>query len=79
MRNEGDSMIILLAAALIGSSVTSAVLWTYGAPTALVAAPFGGSIFTLIAGVLLALMRAKREKNQKRKIQIPPEKQKAAA
>ncbi|WP_114189493.1 hypothetical protein [Microvirga aerophila] len=72
-------MIILLAAALIGSSVTSAALWTYGAPTALLAAPFGGSIFTLIAGVLLVFMRTKQERNQERKVQIPPEKPKAAA
>ncbi|MBL0408125.1 hypothetical protein JKG68_29980 [Microvirga aerilata] len=55
-------MALLLVAALLGGLMTFAVLLPSGILTALVAAPFGGSLLTLIAGLLLAYLRTKAER-----------------
>jgi hypothetical protein len=54
-------MVLLLVAALLGGFITFAMLLPYGILTALVAAPFGGSFLTLLAGLLLALLRTRAE------------------
>ena len=48
-------MIILLSAALIGGLATAVALWPHGAVVALICAPFGASLLTAVAAVLLAL------------------------
>jgi hypothetical protein len=55
-------MALLLVAALLGGVMTFAVLLPYGILTALLAAPFGGSLLTLMAGVLLAYLRTRAER-----------------
>ena len=70
-------MILVLPTALIGASVTFALLWPHGAFLALVSAPFGGSFLALLAGLLLTFL----ERKQERSIQASrsPEKAKEAA
>ncbi|MBM6583933.1 hypothetical protein ILT44_27400 [Microvirga sp. BT689] len=55
-------MALLLVAALLGGFMTFAVFLPFGVLTALLAAPFGGSLFTLMAGVLLAYLRTRAER-----------------
>jgi hypothetical protein len=72
------NMVLILPAALIGSSVTFALLWPYGAFLALISAPFGGSFLAILAGLLLAFVE---RQERKRSIQAshPPEKIEEAA
>ncbi len=60
-------MILLMVAAWIGGAVTFAVLWPYGALTALLCAPFGGSFLALMAGLSLAILRTRAERMQERR------------
>jgi hypothetical protein len=62
------SMLLLLAAALLGGLITFAVLWPYGALIAIVGAPFGGSALALLAGLLLAFLRTRVERQAKRRV-----------
>ncbi len=55
-------MILLLVAALLGGFMTMAVLWPHGALVALACAPFGGSLLALMAGLLLAFLRTRAER-----------------
>jgi hypothetical protein len=55
-------MALLLVAALLGGFITFAMLLPYGILTALLGAPFGGSFLTLMAGLLLALLRTRVER-----------------
>jgi len=70
-------MLLIPTTALIGASVTFALLWPYGAFLALVSALFGGSFLALLAGLLLTFL----ERKQERSIQASrsPEKAKKAA
>jgi hypothetical protein len=72
-------VILLVVAAWIGGSVTFAALWPYGALTALLSAPFGGSFLALIAGLWLAILRTRAERKQERSIASFPTEQKEAA
>jgi hypothetical protein len=54
-------MALLLVAALIGGFITFAMLLPYGIFVALLGAPFGGSALTLMAGLLLAILRTRAE------------------
>jgi hypothetical protein len=55
------SMVIVYAlVALAGGLVSCVLLWSYGATIALLSMPFGGSLFVLIAAVLV-YMRASGE------------------
>jgi hypothetical protein len=65
-------MILVLPTALIGASVTFALLWPHGAFLALVSAPFGGSFLALLAGLLTFL-----ERKQERSIQTSRSREKA--
>jgi hypothetical protein len=56
-------MALFLVAALLGGFVTFAILLPYGILIALVGAPFGGSFLTLMAGLLLALLRTRAERS----------------
>jgi hypothetical protein len=60
-------MCAISAAALIGGLITLVVLWPYGVLVAFTVAPFGGSFFALVAGLLLALLRATAEWKPRRK------------
>ena len=62
-------MIVLVFAALIGGFGTLAVFWPYGAFTALVAAPFGGSLLALVAGLLLASLPRRTKQSQEHNAQ----------
>ncbi len=62
-------MILLLAAALSGGVMSFAVLWPYGALTALVGAQLGATFLMFMGGLLLALRRAKVERTQERRVQ----------
>jgi hypothetical protein len=79
MQKNGASMIVLLAAALIGGLVTFVALLPYGVLIALLGAPFGGSFLTLIAGLLLAFVRTQAERTQEQSVQAPLKRPKAAA
>jgi membrane protein implicated in regulation of membrane protease activity len=59
-------MILLMVATSIGGAVTVAVLWPFGALTALLSAPFGGSFLALVAGLSLAILRTRVERKQER-------------
>jgi membrane protein implicated in regulation of membrane protease activity len=72
-------MIVLLSAAFIGALATCAALWTHGALIALAATPFGGSFLAVVAALLLALLKARREQKQERSAQAPEEEPRAAA
>ena len=52
-------MTVLLAATLAGGLSTLAALWPYGVAAALMGASFGGSVSALLAGLLLATLRAR--------------------
>jgi hypothetical protein len=56
-------MALLLVAALLGGSITFATLLPYGFFTALAATPLGGSLVTLLAGLILAVLRTRAERN----------------
>jgi hypothetical protein len=76
---EGQAlMIVLMVAALVGGLVTFAMLWPYGVLIALMGAPFGGSLLTLLAGLLLAFLSTRAEQKQD-SIQAPQHNSKAAA
>ncbi len=62
-------MFLLLAGALIGGLITLTVLWPSGALIALAGAPFGGSLSAAIAGLLLAWLRAKAERESRRSVE----------
>ena len=47
-------MILLLMSALVGSVATTALLWPWLGALAVLLAPFGGSILTLLVGSYLA-------------------------
>ena len=47
-------MILLLSSALVGSAATTALLWPWLGVLAVLLAPFGGSISTLLVGSYLA-------------------------
>ena len=64
-------MALLLVAALLGGFVTFAIFLPYGILTALVGAPFGGSFLTLLAGLLLALLRTRAERSVEPASDIP--------
>jgi hypothetical protein len=55
-------MIVLLATALIGGLFSFAVLWPYGALTALLGAQIGATLLTIMAGLLLASQRVKTDR-----------------
>jgi hypothetical protein len=50
-------IILQLGMALIGAATTIVVLLPYGVGTALVAAPFGGSLSVLMSAVLINLSK----------------------
>jgi hypothetical protein len=52
-------MVLLLAAALLGGSITFVTLIPYGIFPALAGAPFGGSLLALVAGFVLAILRTR--------------------
>ncbi len=54
-------MVLLVAAVIVGGLATFAVLFQFGALTAFVIAPFGGSFAALLTGLLLAFWRADRK------------------
>ncbi len=54
-------MVLLMFASLVGASLTFLFLWPWGGLLASAAAPFGGSLFTLVAGIFLAMRRSKPE------------------
>jgi hypothetical protein len=54
---------LLLVAALLGGFITFVMLLPYGILTALVGVPLGGSFLTLMAGLLLALLRTRAERS----------------
>jgi divalent metal cation (Fe/Co/Zn/Cd) transporter len=55
---ENHSMIILLAfVSVIGSAMTLALLWPYGAFTALFGMPLGVSALVLAVSILIALQK----------------------
>jgi membrane associated rhomboid family serine protease len=76
LRMARDPMIVLLAVGLIGGLATFAVLLPFGALTALLGAPFGGSFLTLIAGLLLAFISPRAKRKQEQSVQAPLEKPK---
>jgi hypothetical protein len=57
-------MIVLLAAALVGGLLGFAVLWPYGAVTALLGAQLGASSLAFLICAVLGLRRAKVERKQ---------------
>jgi len=56
-------MVLLLASALLGGSITFVTLLSYGILPALAGAPFGGSFLALLAGLLLASLRTAAERS----------------
>jgi hypothetical protein len=46
-------VIIYTVVALIGAGLSCVLLWPYGAAIALLSMPFGGSLFAVIAAVLV--------------------------
>ena len=64
-------MALLLVAALMGGLVTFAALLPYGILTALVGASLGGSVSTLLAGLLLAYLRDKTERRAEPALDVP--------
>jgi hypothetical protein len=64
-------MALLLVTALSGGFVTFVMLLPYGILTALVGAPFGGSLLAFMAGLLLALLRTRAERSIKPGSGIP--------
>lgn len=57
-------MLFLTFTALIFGWLTMALLWNEGVVLAILAAPFGGSAATLVAGGLLAIWRRGRHHQQ---------------
>ncbi len=57
-------MVLLVAAVIVGGLATFAVLFQFGALTAFVIAPLGGSLAALLAGLLLAFWRADRKQKR---------------
>jgi hypothetical protein len=58
---ENRSMVILLAfISVIGGAITLALLWPYGAFTALFGMPFGASALVLAVSILIALRNLKQ-------------------
>ena len=48
-------MVLLLAATLVGSGITLAVLWPLGLQIAIASAPLGGSLLTAVAAISLVI------------------------
>ena len=63
-------MIVLSTAALAGGLFSFAVLWPYGALTALVGAQLGATVVMFMAGLLIAFQRAKAERTQERRVEV---------
>jgi hypothetical protein len=61
-------MLLLAATAIPCGLVTFALLWQFGALTALVGAPFGGSFSALLVGLVLAFRQARAEQKSKRSV-----------
>jgi hypothetical protein len=58
---ENHSMIILLVfVSVIGGAMTLALLWPYGAFTALFGMPLGASALVLAVSILIALQRSEQ-------------------
>jgi hypothetical protein len=57
-------MIMLLATSLTGGLFSFAVLWPYGALTALLGAQLGATLLTITAGLLLASQKVKTDRKQ---------------
>ncbi len=53
----GDAMLLLLAAAIIGSAIALLATWHAGLAKAALATPLGGVIFLSLAALFLALKR----------------------
>jgi hypothetical protein len=51
---------LILAAALVGATITFAALWRYGLSIALIGAPFGASLLALVVALIKAAMRSHR-------------------
>jgi hypothetical protein len=62
-------MTVLSAAALVGGLFSFAVLWPYGALTALLGAQLGATFVMFIASLLIAFQRAKVERTQERRVE----------
>jgi hypothetical protein len=54
-------MIVLIAAAIVGSVASLAVLWPYGAIVAFASIPFSASACALVTGIILALAKTRAE------------------
>jgi hypothetical protein len=46
-------VIVYPVVAMIGGFISCALLWPYGAAIALLSIPFGGSLFVLVAAILV--------------------------
>ena len=62
-------MIVLSTAALAAGLFSFAVLWPYGALTALIGAQLGATVVMFMAGLLIAFQRAKTERTQERRVE----------
>jgi hypothetical protein len=61
---ENRSMSILLVfISMIGGAITLALLWPYGAFTALFGMPFGASALVLTVGILIAVQNPRQASN----------------
>jgi hypothetical protein len=54
-------MILLMAAAYLGAALSLLVLWPFGALTAILAMPIGGSLGAVLAGGWLAVRRRRTD------------------
>ena len=52
-------MVLLLAATLVGSGITLAVLWPLGLQIAIASAPLGGSLLTAVAAISLVIRNSR--------------------
>src|SRR4051794_12573324 len=52
-------MVLLLAATLVGSGVTFAVMWPYGLSIAIASAPVGSSLLTAVAAIYLVIRNSR--------------------
>ena len=60
-------MFLILASALVGGPITTALLWNHGAIEALLAAPFGGSFAALCAATLIGARHTVAEARARRR------------
>jgi hypothetical protein len=52
-------MVLLLAATLVGSGITLAVMWPLGLQIAIASAPLGGSLLTAVAAISLVIRNSR--------------------